>query len=51
MIKRKLVIILFFNMVVIMIAGAFFFKSDAYNLMLYKNTVKQSNYIRHALGV
>ena len=27
-----------------------FFKSDAYNLMLYKNTVKQSNYIRHALG-
>lgn len=50
MIKRKLVIILILNMAVIMIAGAFFFKSDVYNLMLYKNTVKQSNYIRHALG-
>ena len=41
MIKRKLVIILILNMAVIMIAGAFFFKSDAYNLMLYKNTVSK----------
>ena len=50
MVKRKLVIILILNMAVIMIAGAFFFKIYVYNLMLYKNTVKQSNYIRHALG-